>query len=61
MERQKTTILDALTKKGSALCRIYLMDQSTNTANEEYLEYIQDIWKHLLKFIDPNDLKVNIM
>ncbi|XP_060515966.1 tripeptidyl-peptidase 2 [Cylas formicarius] len=53
MEQQKNVYLECLSRKGVALCRLSLI---SNGAESKELE-IANIWKSLLKFVDPTDAK----
>ncbi|KAL0268476.1 UNVERIFIED_CONTAM: hypothetical protein PYX00_010404 [Menopon gallinae] len=64
MEKQKTALIDAYCRKGCALCRLHYLENSVNDTGdtverkESSLEGINNVWKELLKFSDPNDTKV---
>lgn len=61
MDRQRIVLVDALCRKGIALCRLYLMQQlSSDAENTVELETISNVWLNLLKFIDVNDPKVSL-
>uniref|UniRef100_V5I9M9 Tripeptidyl-peptidase 2 n=1 Tax=Anoplophora glabripennis TaxID=217634 RepID=V5I9M9_ANOGL len=51
MEQQKNIYLECLSRKGIALCRLSGLE-----ANK--LDEISNVWKSLVKFIDPSDAKV---
>lgn len=54
MEQQKNVYLECLARKGIALCRIHLLSENADAQ----LQDIGNVWKSLLKFIDPSDAKV---
>jgi hypothetical protein len=73
MERQKTALVEALSRKGSALCRIYTITNaagskagdsdgqeqlSTAGASAVSLNSIDSVWRDVLRFTDTNDTKV---
>lgn len=57
MDKNKAYLLEALCKKGLALCEMYQtaenLDESTTI-----LEDIKTIFNDVVKFVDPSDLKV---
>ncbi|XP_073993244.1 tripeptidyl-peptidase II isoform X1 [Rhodnius prolixus] len=57
MEKQKNAIVDALAKKGSAMCRLYLNHVSGNGDHVITLEAIDDVWLNLLQYVEPTDIK----
>jgi hypothetical protein len=75
MEQQKAALLEALCRKGSAMCRIYTIMNAAATKGEEgdeqeelstagtievSLESIDNVWRDVLRFTDTNDTKVYI-
>lgn len=73
MERQKTALVEALSRKGSALCRLYTITNATGSkagdgdgqeqlstvgASAISLDSIDNVWRDVLKFTDTNDTKV---
>ncbi|XP_066157913.1 tripeptidyl-peptidase 2 isoform X2 [Euwallacea fornicatus] len=54
MEQQRNVYLECLARKGVALCRLSLIESK----EEEYQQDINDVWKSVLKFVDPSDAKV---
>ncbi|KAJ4440491.1 hypothetical protein ANN_08632 [Periplaneta americana] len=75
MERQKAALLEALSRKGSAMCRIYAIKNAVDTKAGEgdgqdqasagtgtaviSLDSIDSVWRDVLKFTDTNDSKVS--
>jgi hypothetical protein len=75
MELQKVALVEALCRKGSAMCRIYTImsaaapkgeeedeqeELSTSAALAVSLESIDNVWRDVLRFTDTNDTKVYI-
>ncbi|XP_050313767.1 tripeptidyl-peptidase 2 isoform X2 [Anthonomus grandis grandis] len=54
MEQQKNVYLESLIRKGIALCKLHVL----NEAPENIMDEISTVWKSMVKFVDPNDLKV---
>lgn len=52
MEQQKNIYLECLSRKGIALCRFSGVEGNK-------LEEVSNVWKSLVKFIDPSDAKVS--
>ncbi|PSN55100.1 hypothetical protein C0J52_01886, partial [Blattella germanica] len=67
MERQKAALIEALSRKGSAMCRIYTINAATGKAGEGdgqssgsiTMDSIDNVWREVLKFTDVNDSKVS--
>ena len=57
MEKNKSYLLEALTKKGLALCEMYEASDKT-TESAPSLEEIQNIFNEIVKFVEPTDTKV---
>jgi hypothetical protein len=75
MEQQKAALVEALSRKGSAMCRIYTICNADVPKEEEEdeqeelsaialleisLESIDIVWRDVLRFTDANDTKVYI-
>jgi hypothetical protein len=75
MEQQKAVLVEALCRKGSAMCRIYTITNAAASNGEEEdeqeelstfahiavsLESIDNVWRDVLRFTDTNDTKVCI-
>jgi len=73
MEQQKAVLVEALCRKGSAMCRIYTITNAAASNGEEEdeqeelstfahitvsLESIDNVWRDVLRFTDTNDTKV---
>lgn len=57
MEKSRSQLLEALSKKGIALCEMYQsMDNSEETT--ETLEEIRNVYNEIVKFVEPSDSKV---
>ncbi|VEN44644.1 unnamed protein product [Callosobruchus maculatus] len=52
MEQQKNVYMECLSRKGIALCRLQSIEKDEKT------EEISEIWRSLVKFVDPCDAKV---
>lgn len=66
MDRQKVALIDALSRHGSAIVRLYLIqekggdgDVSQNGSTVVTLSDIDAIYLDLIRFVDPNDTKVS--
>lgn len=55
MEQQKNVYLECLARKGIALCRLSLLGKVGDNQQQD----ISNVWKSLVKFVDPSDAKVN--
>jgi hypothetical protein len=75
MEQQKAALVEALCRKGSAMCRVYTITNASASKGEEEdeqdelstsahlavsLESIDNVWRDVLRFTDTNDTKVYI-
>jgi hypothetical protein len=73
MEQQKVALLEALSRKGSAMCRIYTISNATHSKEDDgdaqeqlctstssavSLDNIDKVWRDVLRFTDTNDTKV---
>ena len=68
MEKQKAALVEALARKGLAMCRLYSINSATAKGGEGdgqsstsiTLDSIDNIWRDVLKFTDATDSKVSI-
>jgi hypothetical protein len=73
MEQQKVALVEALSRKGSAMCRIYIIANAAHSKGEDgdaqeqpctsvvsavSLDSIDKVWRDMLRFTDANDTKV---
>lgn len=58
MEQQKNIYVECLARKGIALCRLSLWDDNKEPDSNVHKQKVLDVWKALVKFIDPTDAKV---
>jgi hypothetical protein len=72
MEQQKAALVEALSRKGSAMCRIYSITKPTASQGKDdeqeelstaapiavSLESIDSVWRDVLRFTDTHDTKV---
>lgn len=73
MEQQKVALVEALSRKGSAMCRIYTITNATHSKGEDSdaqeqlctstastisLDSIDKVWRDVLRITDTNDAKV---
>jgi hypothetical protein len=73
MDQQKVALVEALSRKGSAMCRIYIIANATHSKGEDVdaqeqppassasavsLNSIDKVWRDVLRFTDTNDTKV---
>jgi folylpolyglutamate synthase/dihydropteroate synthase len=72
MEQQKVALVEALARKGSAMCRIYTITNASHSKGESdaqeqlctsasstiSLDSIDKVWRDVLRFTDTNDAKV---
>jgi hypothetical protein len=72
MDQQKVALVEALSRRGSALCRIYIIgnarhskgedtdaqEQPAATASAVSRNSIDKAWRDVLRFTDTNDTKV---
>jgi hypothetical protein len=75
MEQQKAALVEALSRKGSAMCRIYTITNAAAFKGEDdeqehlstagpiviSLDSIDSVWRDVLRFTDANDTKVYIL
>lgn len=57
MDKNKTYLLEALCKKGLALCEMYQTEEKEDKSTT-ILEDIKNIFNDVAKFVEPSDLKV---
>ena len=67
MDRQKAALIEALARKGSAMCRLYTVNSASKggegdgqSSSSITLDSIDDIWRDLLKFTEATDSKACI-
>ncbi|XP_078038479.1 tripeptidyl-peptidase 2-like [Augochlora pura] len=62
MEKQKSSLIEALVKKGCALARLYVHNmkkgEGDRASYEHLLESVADHWQEVQKFAEPTDSKV---
>ncbi|XP_076246823.1 tripeptidyl-peptidase 2-like isoform X2 [Calliopsis andreniformis] len=62
MERQKSSLIEALVKKGCALARLYVHNvkkgEGDRASYEHLLESVTNHWQEVQKFAEPTDNKV---
>lgn len=66
MDRQKTVFIEALCRKGIYLSTLHEMGDVTEgdgeiPSNDDLSNSITDVWRTLLKFVDPVDIKVTVI
>lgn len=59
MDKNKSYLLEVLSKKGLALCEMYTSSGNAAEAGS-WLEEIQNIFSEIVKFVEPSDSKVHI-
>lgn len=59
-DRLKNNLIEALSRKGAAMCQLYYYNfMNTNIKDESYLQEIDDVWLQVICFISPDsDSKV---
>ncbi len=57
MEKSRSQLLEALSKKGMALCEMYHSHDTSEDAAET-LEEIRNVYNEIVKFVEPSDSKV---
>lgn len=60
MDKNKSYLLEALCKKGIALCEMY-QTAETSEDSATMLEEIKNIFNDVVKFVEPSDLKVPLI
>lgn len=73
MEQEKTTLVEILSRKGCALCQLYVLQQGSYTTDSESqkdpddesaaveivsLRDIESVWQIMVQHADPMDNKV---
>ncbi|XP_015431328.1 PREDICTED: tripeptidyl-peptidase 2 [Dufourea novaeangliae] len=65
MEKQKSSLIEALVKKGCALARLYVHNvkkgEGDRASYEHLLESVTNHWQEVQKFAEPTDNKVIIL
>lgn len=59
--QRKAALLEAIGRKGCAMCQLYLLHNDAEKESEENkvkLHDIDSLWLNLLKFVDAGDVKV---
>lgn len=66
MEKNRNILVEAIGRRGVAMCRYYLEFEGKGTSDPEFeslgsacsLNNINDLWCFILKFVDASDPKV---
>lgn len=68
MEKQRNALVEAYCRKGCALCRLCYLESGTegsdvgdSKVSNQQLQAINNIWKEVMKFSEPTDLKVRVV
>lgn len=60
MEKERTALLDALSRKGVLLCRVMERKQPADLVPLATLAAVQDLMNAALEFAEPTDSKVSL-
>lgn len=58
MDLEKNIYIESLSRKGIALCKLRLLEKEPKADN---LQAISQVWKILVRFVDPSDSKVGMI